>query len=113
MKWKMQGVEFQTDLLVTLLKGWQMVLGIQWLILLGSITWNFKELRMECHVGNNRVVLRGCPQPWLQIMQCKTLRKSSQLSIEQCKVQLCSLVVMKEKLASDVNNDNKLDKLPR
>lgn len=59
LKWKMQGQEFQDDVLVMPLNGCQMVLGIQWLILLGPIIWNFKQLSMEFTVGNKKVVLRG------------------------------------------------------
>lgn len=45
--WKMQGQQFQADLLVLPLEGCQMVLGIQWLIQLGPILWDFQQLRMD------------------------------------------------------------------
>lgn len=37
LKWRMQVVDFQADLLVLALEEWQMVLGIQWLVLVGLI----------------------------------------------------------------------------
>lgn len=107
LKWKMQGVEFEAGLLVLPLEGCQMVLGIQWLILLGSILWNFKELRMEFMVGKKKVVLRGSPQPRLQLMQCKSLAKALPLPSEMCRIQFCSLVVSRGEMAlTDVEKSN-------
>ena len=73
MKWKMQGVEFQADVLILPIEGSQMVLGTQWLAMLGPILWDFSNLRMEFTVGNKKVVLRGSPQPKLQLMSGKSL----------------------------------------
>lgn len=47
LKWRMHGVNFEADFLVLPLEGCQIILGIQWLILLGPILWNFNELKME------------------------------------------------------------------
>ena len=92
MKWKMQGVEFQADVLILPIERSQMVLGIQWLVMLGPILWDFSKLRMEFTVRSKKVVLRGSPQPKLQLMSGKSLLKALQLPIEMCKVQLCSLM---------------------
>lgn len=88
-----------------------MVLGIQWLILLGSILWNFSELRMEFKVNNRKVVLRGSPHPRLQMMQCKSLEKSLKLPAGMCKAQFCSLMVMKEGMDAKEGNNNKHEEL--
>jgi len=45
--WKMQGVSFDSDMLVLPIGGCNMVLGIQWLITLGDIMWNIRRLKME------------------------------------------------------------------
>lgn len=109
--WKMQGVKFKAYLMVLPLEGCQMVLGIQWLILLGSILWNFNELRMEFKVNNKKMVLRGFLQPRLQMMHCKALMKLLKLSTRMCKAQLCSMMVMKEGTDAKEGNDNKHEKL--
>jgi len=36
-----------------------MVLGVQWLSTLGSILWDFVELKMELTCRGRRMVLRG------------------------------------------------------
>ena len=104
-KWKMQGVEFQANVLILPIEESQMVLGIQWLVMLGPILWDFSKLRMEFAVGNKKVVLRGSPQPKLHLMSGKSLLKTLQLPTEMCKLQLCSLmgnlVEQKEMLVSE------------
>lgn len=57
--WKMQGVDFRTDMLVIPLGGADVVLGIQWLITLGDIRWNFSQLKMEFQMGTKKISLRG------------------------------------------------------
>ena len=88
----MQGVEFQADVLILPIEGSQLVLGIQWLVMLGPILWDFNKLRMEFTVRGKKVVLRGSPQPKLQLMSGKSLLKALQLPTEMCKAQLCSLM---------------------
>lgn len=53
---------------------------------------------MEFMVDKKKVVLRGSPQPRLQMIQGKSLVKALQLPPEMCKVQLCSLMVIDEEL---------------
>ncbi|KAG8374820.1 hypothetical protein BUALT_Bualt10G0035300 [Buddleja alternifolia] len=45
--WRMQGVQFITNVMVLPLVGCDVALGIQWLVTLGDIKWNFDQLRME------------------------------------------------------------------
>ncbi|KAK8933404.1 hypothetical protein KSP39_PZI015802 [Platanthera zijinensis] len=58
-QWVMQGVEFISDVLVLPLGGCDVVLGIQWLITLGMVHWNFADLRMEFSSGGKHINLRG------------------------------------------------------
>lgn len=72
----MHGQEFQADFLVLPLEGCQMVMGIQWLILLGPILWDFKQLRMEFAMDGKRIILQRSSTHRLQLMQVKSLAKA-------------------------------------
>ena len=61
-QWKVQGVLFTSDVMLLSLGGCELVLGVQWLSTLGTIKWNFKELRMEFLFQGKKVVLRGTSQ---------------------------------------------------
>ncbi|KAF3680331.1 hypothetical protein FXO37_03370 [Capsicum annuum] len=56
--WKMQGITFDSDMLVLPIGGCNVVLGIQWLISLGDIMWNFKKLKMEFNIKGHKISLR-------------------------------------------------------
>lgn len=60
--WKIEGVEFRADMLVIPLGGADVVLGIQWLITLGDIRWNFRQLKMKFQIGRKKISLRGSQQ---------------------------------------------------
>jgi hypothetical protein len=59
---KMQGTVFQVDLYALPLAGCDVVLGIQWLRILGPILWNFDDLTMEFQWGTRRCRLKGLQQ---------------------------------------------------
>ncbi|KAA3480064.1 Integrase, catalytic core [Gossypium australe] len=44
---KIKGYQFTTNFLVLLVKGCDLVIGIQWLFSLGSIMWNFSSLTLQ------------------------------------------------------------------
>jgi hypothetical protein len=44
LKWKIQGVSFEADVFIMDLNNYDMVLGIQWLSMLGDILCNYKHL---------------------------------------------------------------------
>ncbi|GKB59346.1 Fe(3+) dicitrate transport system permease [Tanacetum coccineum] len=58
-----------------LIRGCELVLGIQWLSTLGNIQWNFQELRMEFKFQGKKVVLRGTNQFGLTWMSGKLFSK--------------------------------------
>lgn len=58
-KWRLQGADFCTYVLLIPLGSCDMVLGVQWLSTSGTIQWNFQTLCMEFQLGNKRHVLRG------------------------------------------------------
>ena len=43
LQWKMQGIQFQADVFVMKLQNYDMVLGIQWLKLLGNALSNYEK----------------------------------------------------------------------
>nr|KYP45064.1 TMV resistance protein N [Cajanus cajan] len=57
--WLLHNAFFKSDMLLLPLGCCDMVLGIEWLITLGDITWNFEKLTMEFMVNGRRLVLRG------------------------------------------------------
>jgi hypothetical protein len=59
---KVQGNVFQVDLYILPLAGCDVVLGIQWLRLLGPILWNFDDLTMVFQWGTRRCSLKGLQQ---------------------------------------------------
>ncbi|GJY02518.1 reverse transcriptase [Tanacetum coccineum] len=69
--WTLQGVEFTSDVLILPFGGCEMVLGVQWLSVLGDIKWNFKELVMDFVYNKRRMVLRGTQKATLQWMSGK------------------------------------------
>lgn len=54
-----QGHEFIVDLYVLEIKGSEVVLGVQWLVELGTIKTNYKELTMEFLHEGKEVKLKG------------------------------------------------------
>lgn len=56
---------FVAEAYVIVLAGCDMVLGIQWLVTLGSLTWNFKALTMEFTIAREVILLQGLVAPHL------------------------------------------------
>lgn len=60
---KMQGSIFQVDLYILPLASCDVVLGIQWLCILGPFLWDFfVSLTMEFAHGNDKYLLKGLQQ---------------------------------------------------
>nr|GEV74561.1 hypothetical protein [Tanacetum cinerariifolium] len=76
--WTLQGVEFTSDVFILPLGGCELVLGVQWLSILGDIKWNFKDLIMDFVYNDRRMVLRGTQKAALQWMSGK--RQSKEIS---------------------------------
>jgi hypothetical protein len=62
---QLQKFYFTTDAYMIMLAGCDMILGIQWLVSLGSIIWNFKVLTMEFTIANHTFLLQGLIAPYL------------------------------------------------
>ncbi|KAG8480509.1 hypothetical protein CXB51_024639 [Gossypium anomalum] len=73
--WEAQGYKFFTDFLVLSVKGFDLVLGTQWLLSLGPIVWDFSNLTMQFqHMGLN-CILHGILPSSLQIVSSHQLSK--------------------------------------
>nr|GMD05953.1 Transposon Ty3-G Gag-Pol polyprotein [Ipomoea batatas] len=55
----MQGLTFAVDLHVLRIVGPDVVLGVQWLQSLGSVTHDYSKMTMEFHMGSTIVTLKG------------------------------------------------------
>jgi len=53
-----------------------LILGIQWLSILGTIKWDFKHLKMEFKQGNRNLILRGIKEGTVQFMSQESLPKA-------------------------------------
>lgn len=58
-EWRFQNANFKQDMMLIPLGNCDMVLGVQWLSLLGLITWDFLQLEMQFKYEGKRVVLHG------------------------------------------------------
>ena len=73
--WKMQGQDFEKDVLILPVGGCEVVLGMQWLSTIGDVKWNFAELKMEFVHRGNKVALRGSKQQATQLIPKKQMQK--------------------------------------
>jgi hypothetical protein len=71
LRWKMQGISFQADVYIIELSNCEMVLGIQWLSLLGDILCNYKHLWMSFDWQGQRILLKGENPPKFQTIELK------------------------------------------
>lgn len=92
-KWAMHGHEFVADAIVLPVKGYDMVLGVQWLSTLGDIIWNFNTLKMEFIYNNQRVVLRGASTNSLKLIGKSKMAK---ILHEPSKVKLAMLCLLQK-----------------
>jgi hypothetical protein len=72
---------FKVDAYVIILAGCDMVLRIHWLVILGSIVWNFKTLTMKFTLANETFQLQGlvAPQLWEETHFPKSLLESKKV----------------------------------
>uniref|UniRef100_A0A803MXW2 Uncharacterized protein n=1 Tax=Chenopodium quinoa TaxID=63459 RepID=A0A803MXW2_CHEQI len=101
--WCVGGKEYVTDVMLIPLGNYDMVLGIQWLSTLGSISWNFKQLTMKFHFNGEDIELQGISPKKLKVLAAgpsqKLMSAASQICLIQvsdssifassCMVQLC------------------------
>ena len=96
--WNMQEKEFQADLRLIPLVGCNMVLGIQWLVELGPILWDFKNLRMEFMVKGRKFMLRGATTSPIKLVSGKQIQKDLRQISYASTTQIFSIQVEEEKI---------------
>lgn len=72
---KIQGYDFCIDLLVLEIRGSDIVLGVQWLIELGTIMTNYSDLTMEFMLGGKQIKIQGEDMMAAAPLKGKTLNK--------------------------------------
>jgi hypothetical protein len=101
----MQGISFQADVYIIELSNCEMVLGIQWLSLLGDILCNYKHLWMSFDWQGQRILLKGENPPKFQTIELKQLSSLVGNHKQVAGYFLCSLNAVeeeKEKAAGSV-----------
>lgn len=68
--------------------GCGIVLGIQWLITLGDIMWNFKKLKMEFNFNGKKVSLIGIQHPVVKMIALGRMGKLLANPAELCMISM-------------------------
>ncbi|PKI67810.1 hypothetical protein CRG98_011783, partial [Punica granatum] len=90
-QWRMQGREYEADMLLFPLESYDIVLGMQWLSTLGDILWNFKDLQMKFAVGGKESMLQGNNSEELKTITKEQMEKLLHKKDQLIKAQLCTL----------------------
>ncbi|GKV19875.1 hypothetical protein SLEP1_g30075 [Rubroshorea leprosula] len=64
--WKMQGLEFQSEMLLLPLGEYDVILGIQWLKPLGKVLWDFQSKTLGFTYKEKPMVLHAAPKPHIK-----------------------------------------------
>ncbi|XP_074363636.1 uncharacterized protein LOC141704251 [Apium graveolens] len=89
--WIMNGKEFTTKVMLISLGSCDMVLGIQWLSILGPVYWDFKKLKMEFILDDEQISLKGIPQKKVKVIEGHPSVKLMQNAAHCCLIQVRSL----------------------
>ena len=87
--WILQNTGFTLDMLLIPLGCCDVVLGIEWLVTLGDITWNFDRLLMQFYVQGKKLVLRGATGARLKMARKKQLQTTIASGVHLSMLQLC------------------------
>jgi len=106
-KWEFHGSNFQADFMVIPLGNCDVVLGVQWLVTLGDITWNLQKLEMSFVAGHKKVLLHGIkPGSVREVKALKFNKKQeSQVQISMIYANTCEEPNNKQICAIENNNN--------
>jgi len=88
--WTIQGTAFTFDMLLLPLGCCDLVLGIEWLITLGDITWNFEKLIMQFFVKGMKFVMCGSSKEGLKTVRRKQLEKIIDSGVHISMLHVCT-----------------------
>jgi hypothetical protein len=92
----MQGVQFQADVFVMKLQNYDVVLGIQWLKLLGNVLFNYEDKWMSFWWQGKKVTLKGDNSRLVQSIRLEELNGPLTNDTLLAKVKLCSLRMLED-----------------
>lgn len=85
--WRINGAIFITDVLLISIGSCDMVLGIQWLRILGDISWNFQDMTMQFRIKEQHFCLKGVADEKLQVVERALNHNLATQSIHLCLLQ--------------------------
>ncbi|XP_047322943.1 uncharacterized protein LOC124926704 [Impatiens glandulifera] len=117
LQWSAQGIDFNVDARVLSIPKYDIILGIEWLVTLSGIQWDFKNLIMEFSFNGELRKLHGDTSNLVSMIEGRTLGKVirkganvAMLSIgesEGCESELYSVIIS----SPEADKEQKLEKL--
>ncbi|KAJ0547862.1 putative nucleotidyltransferase, Ribonuclease H [Helianthus annuus] len=82
-QWNMQGNWFTTEVLLLPLDSYDMILGVQWLLPLNDILWNFKKMTMQFVLDGKRYELKGLQNNMFAVCSLEKMEKHTRTGDSQ------------------------------
>lgn len=75
-KWLIQNSEFEFDMRVMGIDGWDMILGVDWMYQFSPISFDFKQLKISLSKDQEKIMLEGrVENPVVKRMSGKAVKK--------------------------------------
>lgn len=75
-KWQIQKHEFQFDMRIMCIEGWDIILGVDWMYQYSPISFDFKQLRISLANDKETIMLQGgVDNPIIKLMSGKSVKK--------------------------------------
>ena len=86
--WNVHDKQFKAYMMLIQLGSCDMVLGIQWLRILGEITWNFHNMVMKFNLNGENMVLRGVMAKKMKVIERAPYERLFEDSTQSCFLQV-------------------------
>ncbi|XP_021980610.1 uncharacterized protein LOC110876760 [Helianthus annuus] len=90
-RWTMQGNWYSTEVLLLELENYDMILGVQWLLPLQDILWNFQRMTMRFEVDGKQYELKGLQNNKMSVFSVEKMGELLQKQAKGGSLQLFSL----------------------